>query len=423
MKICIISNGIVPPEHYGGTERVIDWLTRELAAMGQTVYFIGPPGSKVASAEKSVLIDFSALDEKSVHPEIRGAVPPDTDIVHDHAFYGDYGRPTVKTMHGLPEGVEDFGPEFSFVSNSHRLACGCPSNPFVYNGIDPDDYLFSAKKEDYFLFLGKVDWEVKGLSVAMGIAKSKKLKLVIAGDFIDPAFYREKLKRELTADIRYIGPVGGEDKRKLLSGARALIFPTLWPEPFGLVAVEAMASGTPVLSTYNGAMCEIMVNGVTGYLCETVSEMESGVDLLRRIDPEACRARVRDNFSARIMAQRYLRLYQQTIRAFHAGSGTAGNASPTACKGRSLEDWLEIINRHIVNEKIDDAVLSVERMLQSHPHYYQGYSYLYHLLTISGDRQKAEKVVTLLNSYRDDIAGVLENACNSSLTAHETHRH
>jgi glycosyltransferase involved in cell wall biosynthesis len=253
-------------------------------------------------------------------------IPSDTDIVQVHcASHLDYGYPVVKTVHGYPfyrkgrplAQRNDFDRHYSFVSDSHRKVCGRPENPYVLNGIDLNEYIYSEDKDDYFLFLGKVDQGAKGLALTLKIAYELKLKLLIAGDFLNPDYYETTLKGLVDNNVKYIGPVGGQYKAELLSRARAVISPAIWPEPFGLVVAEALASGTPVLTSYEGAMPEIMIQGVTGFMCQSVGEMKSRVKDLDKIEPLNCRKHVEELFTTGRMAQDYLKLYERVIEQYH----------------------------------------------------------------------------------------------------------
>lgn len=324
MRVVLVSPGVTPPRHYGGTERVVAWLGRELAALGHEVTLLAPPGSEAPWAVRTAVFSPPPGNINAQALDLDDLIPPDADILHLHfAQPRDFPFPMLKTVHGYPFHVTgrdtwaepgEFGPEYSFVSDAHRRTCGRPDNPFVHNGIDLDEYVFRADKEGYFLFLGKLDWNVKGLPSALRLAREEGLRLVLAGDFLDPGFYARELKPLLGPGLEYAGPVGGADKAELLAGARALLFPTLWPEPFGLVAVEALASGTPVLTTCNGALPEIMVQGVTGFMGRSFQETREQLRGLDGIDPRACRTRVEERFTARRMAEDYLRLYLRRIR-------------------------------------------------------------------------------------------------------------
>jgi glycosyltransferase involved in cell wall biosynthesis len=327
----MFSPGVVPPAHYGGTERVVDWLIKELTSQGHTIYFFGPHGSSVPRAEKVFFHDSAKMNINSNPVDIRDRIPGDTDIVHIHCASNiDYGYPVLKTVHGYPFHVKDqpfaqsdqFDDHYSFVSNAHRNMCGRPQNPYVYNGIKLEDYYYSEDKDDYFLFMGKLDWNAKGLEFALLIAKEMKLKLILAGDFMDPSSYERDIKGCLSDDIKYVGPVSGGVKAELLSRAKGLLSPIRWPEPFGLVVTEALASGTPVLTTNLGAMPEIMVQGVTGFICDTVGDFKQGVNLINKIYPKKCREHVENKFTSFHMASDYTTLYNTIINQYNDTSET-----------------------------------------------------------------------------------------------------
>ena len=419
----------MPPAHYGGTERVIDWLIKELAALGHRLTYLGPAGSSVPAAAE--LVPPPDPTSSMVSPaDFLDRIPTGTDIVHVHCAADlDFGVPTLKTIHGYPfskPGTRFYGERrnfdqfCSFVSNAQRNLCGRIENPFVHNGIDLSEYRYEERKDDYFLFLAKVDWPEKGLWTAIDVARQRGLKLLIAGDFIDPSFYERELKPHLDAHIRYVGPVGGTEKAELLARARALLFPVAWPEPFGLAVVEALASGTPVLATDYGAMPEIMAPGITGYLCggafsvaDIAGEMAAQVDRLDLIDPAACRQRVLDLFTSRIMAENYLKLYGRVIEADRRDreSGPAADRLRQRVERdpADLEAWLELTNEELGCGRVGEAIATLNRMLEVNPHCYQGYAYLHRLYLLAGDQGRAGRVAGLLREYRDGIAEVLQN--------------
>ncbi|WP_028575560.1 glycosyltransferase family 4 protein [Desulfonatronovibrio hydrogenovorans] len=323
MKICIVAGGRIPCRFYGGTERVVYWLVKELAGMGLEVTLVAPKGSSHAQAHRVITFRKTGNEINRCPPDIQSLIPADIDLVHIHFAYKEkLSIPALKTVHGYPfhytgrkvyARPEEFDGQTSFVSDAHRRVCGLPENPFIHNGLDPDEYLFQREKNDYLLFLGKVDWNVKGLPLAMKIAQETKTRLVIAGDFLDPHFFQNQLKPRLSPLVSYAGPVDGQKKAGLLARAKALIFPTLWPEPFGLVAIEAMISGTPVLGTRNGALPEIIEHGRTGFLAARPSETIDQLGRIEELDPEACRSHVLKRFTSRIMARNYLELYKRII--------------------------------------------------------------------------------------------------------------
>lgn len=325
MKISIISGGKIPRQYYGGTERVIYWLVKELAILGHEVSLSAPEGSYHPYAEEVITY---ARPEGDINQKIPSDIPDEffenADLLHVHfACHKDFRKPVLKTVHGYPFHFtgrneyacpHEFDEATSFVSDAHRRVCGLPNNPYVYNGLDPEEYVFRQGKKSYFLFLGKVDWNVKGLAVAIKIAEKTGMELTIAGDFLDKSFYKTELRPRLSSLIKYVGPVGGQDKAELLADAKALLFPTLWPEPFGLVAIEAMISGTPVLGTTNGALPEIIDHGKTGFMASKPSDTIDQLRRLEEIDPANCRRHVLNKFTSRIMAQNYLNVYLEVIK-------------------------------------------------------------------------------------------------------------
>lgn len=316
---------------------MVAWLGKALARQGHEVILLAPPGSKAAFAAKLVEvplppgnINLAPLDLTAFLAEEDLFGPGRIDVLHIHcASPVTYPLPVLKTVHGYPfhyTGREswaersEFGPEYSFVSRAHATACGWPDGDFVHNGLDLEEYVYSENKDDYLLFLGRVDWNVKGLGFALRLAKESRLPLRIAGTFLDPAHYENELKPEMDrinscgGDVKYLGPVAGQEKAELISKARAFLHFALWPEPFGLTVIEALASGTPVLCTPHGAMPEIMQQGVTGFMGQSFGQTLEQLGRLKSINPKACRRRVEENFTATHMANNYLKLYLKRIR-------------------------------------------------------------------------------------------------------------
>ncbi len=312
MRVAIYSPTKIPPDNYGGTERVIWWLIKGLYELGVETYLIAPPGSYHPFVKEVIWADPPKGDPSLTPIHLDHLLPEDAHVLHmHHLSILKYNIPTLKTFHGIPHPcVRQLVDEFTcFLSQSHRLASGFPRNPFVYNGLDPSEFSFSESKDDYFLFLSKIDRPEKGLGVAIEVAKKAGVRLVIAGNYTSNGFYRDFLKPRLSKSITYVGPVGGELKKELLSKAKALIFPTLWPEPFGLVAIEAMVSGTPVVTTYMGAMPEVVVHGKTGFLCKSFEDMVKAIGMVEDTDPHLCRDWVLSRFTHVRMAADYLKIY------------------------------------------------------------------------------------------------------------------
>lgn len=330
MKIALFSPGITPPKNYGGTERVVCWLGEALAALGHEVVLLAPPGSYASCAARFAEVPLPAGNintaQLDLMPFLKDAGAEDAHILHIHcASPVQYDMPVLKTVHGYPfhyTGREEwatrseFGPEYSFISRSHAAICGWPEGAVVYNGLNPNEYIYEEQKDDYLLFLGKVDWNVKGLPFALRLARESRCPLRIAGTFMDPDFYQRELKDEIAkinfsgGDVQYVGPVAGVDKAKLIAKARAFVHFALWPEPFGLVVIEALVSGTPVLCTPHGAMAEIMVQGETGFIGSSFQETLAQEKIVHDISPKKCRDRVLARFTATHMAKAYLEVYK-----------------------------------------------------------------------------------------------------------------
>lgn len=298
MRVGLWHHRTVPVEKYGGTERVVVWLADALARLGHRPVLLTPPGSRSSSARVEA-VPRDVVERAGEDPgfALDPHLPDDLDVLHCHsAVRGRVDMPRITTIHGNGE-PGAFGPSDVFVSRDHMERM--EGDRFVHNGVDPDDFDYREEKEDWFLFLSKARWSVKGVDRAERIAKRAGIQLVIAGG------RRFNWSRRITS----VGMVGGERKRRLLAGALGLIFPVRWEEPFGLVVVEAMASGTPVIASRRGALPELVTPGV-GFLCDDEDDFVDAVGRVDEIDPAACRERVESRFTAERMARRYLELYR-----------------------------------------------------------------------------------------------------------------
>lgn len=309
----------LPVKEYGGIERVVVWLVKGLKELGHEVTLISQEGSAVPHCN-NVCGPFNGIDVPP--PEIlKGLLPHNTDILHFHSddkFDGNYGVPVVVTVYGCRDNMHGLGRNYCFISDAQRQYWGYPKNPFIHIGLDHADYIYREKKDDYLLFLSRVDWKVKGVDWAVKVAEKTGTRLIIAGNvhrrsFVS-SYFRGYLKKKLTDKITYVGPVGGELKAMLLAKARALIFPTQWCEPFGIVTIEALASGTPVITTYNGAMPEIVEHGKTGFLCKDINGMVDAVKNIDSIKPQDCLKRVEEKFHYKKMAEEYIKLYKSFLK-------------------------------------------------------------------------------------------------------------
>jgi glycosyltransferase involved in cell wall biosynthesis len=232
--------------------------------------------------------------------ELSSLVPPGSDILH--AFYPPRTAPAgpwVFTLEGsTPAGVTRPANTI-YVSANHAERHG--SRSFVYNGLDPADYVFRAGKEDYDLFLGRLH-SSKGWQLAVEGAKLAQRKLILAGGW----------RPSLSRFIRFVGEVDGREKAALLAGARLLWMPAQWEEPFGLTLIEALWSGTPVLGTRRGSLPEVLSPAVAEF-GDSVEELVARLPAMAWKDPDACRARAQRYFSHIVMAEEYVRFYRHYL--------------------------------------------------------------------------------------------------------------
>jgi glycosyltransferase involved in cell wall biosynthesis len=320
MKIAHFSNEILPVNYYGVVERVIVWLLEGLQRMGHKNYLLAPHGTHCPYAEVIPVQKVKKIEVES--PTLDGKIPADANVLHYHYGYSyfDYKLPTLKTIHGYAWLDKQLDGTFNFLSDAHRRAYKRPDLPFVHNGLKPEEYLYRENKEDFLLFLSRADWKVKGLPVAIEVARRTGMKIIIAGNahrkFVEGYAGFGYLKRHFGKNCLYVGEVGGQIKAAYLAKAKAMIFPTQWEEPFGLVAIEAMVSGTPVITTHHGAMPEIVVDKKTGFLCDSVEDMVNAVRRINDISPMDCRKRVLEHFHYMRMAEDYIKLYIKQINDY-----------------------------------------------------------------------------------------------------------
>ena len=224
-------------------------------------------------------------------------------------------KPAVYTCHMKEEG-RIATPSWIFVSRSLAKAFGC--DRFVLNGIDPANLIFSATKQDYLLFLGSMHRAVdKGLTQALELSRSSGFRLIVAGTGLDRSTVEYVSGLCAAAKAEYVGDVRGEKKAELLTSAKAVLFPSRLHEGCPLAIIEALMSGTPVISARCGGTVEILTPE-TGFLCDTEAEWSAAVDRLHEISPARCRAHALENFHYRRMVRDYEREYLREIESFSA---------------------------------------------------------------------------------------------------------
>jgi len=330
----------VPPAGYGGTEWVVRYLCDGLVAAGHEVHLFATGDSRTPAILHAYypqqLPEVMALPGAMSSYEARHVVDAvatiraDTgfDVVHDHsgfqlvAFARYLGLPPLLhtihcafDTHALPF-YEQFARAASYATISDYQRSVGPAElnwaGTVYNALPVDGWPLRTDKEGYLLVFGRVA-EAKGFHLAIEIARRSGRRLVMAGVVQEwyRNYFHECVEPEIDGDqIVFENEVTDERKRELFAGADAFLFPILWPEPFGLVMVEAMAAGTPVVALRNGSVSEVVDDGVTGFVCDDVDGMLAALDRLGEIDPYVCRRTVEERFSVAAMTAGYEAMYR-----------------------------------------------------------------------------------------------------------------
>ncbi|MEF3076700.1 glycosyltransferase family 4 protein [Methylobacter sp. Wu1] len=327
----------VPPKTYGGTERVVHYLTEALVQQGHEVTLFASADSRTSAKLHAIVPEALRLAPEKRDPVAWhmlqlaqvSSVAESFDFIHFHTDYFHFPlwrkmrTPQVTTLHGrldLPDLKSLFNefldmPVIS-IANHQRdpLPMACWTDT-VYNGIPIDLYDFQSDAGEYLAFLGRMSPE-KGAEAAIEIALNAGMPLKMAAkiDDLDREYFETRIRPHLDHPlIEFIGEVDERGKNELLGGAKALIFPIAWPEPFGLVMIEAMACGTPVIAYRRGSVPEVMINGVTGYVVASKEEAVSAIDRIDQIDRGVCRSYFEERFSAERMAKNYVNAYQKLM--------------------------------------------------------------------------------------------------------------
>ncbi len=266
MKIIHIStpNNLVPPEGYGGTERVVHWLSKAQVEAGHTVYVVAPEGGDTPAI--NIPIPLWVSEEEAYKSYYQAILDINPNIVHDHTCSQLFRLrhpifPGISTHHN-----ERFQPVSNTVYPTAADAKDNASEKFVHHGLDLSEYTYCDKKKDFFLFLGAIHPR-KNVDLAIKIADKAKVPLVISGPVRHPGYFAKKVRKGLSENIIYRGETFGVIKKHLLKKARAFFYPSSW-ESFGLSVIEAMVSGTPVIVSDIPPFHEIVQEGVTGFICK-----------------------------------------------------------------------------------------------------------------------------------------------------------
>ena len=338
MRIALIAAPFiaVPPAEYGGTELFVGQLAEGLSKAGVDAV-VYANGESTVQAERRWLYERSLWPIKQ--PErawirelnhtswaIRDALK-DCDVIHVQspqglAFSHLVDRPFVLTLHGPHEDYlsEYYAryPDVQYVciSDAQCRQESLPHLRTIHHGIDLSLYRLVENKQQYLSFIGRIA-PIKGTHLAIDVAHRTGIPLKIAGE-VQPTFreyFESKIRPKIDGKlVEYIGPADLQAKNELLGNSMAMLFPIQWNEPFGLVMVEAMACGTPVIALPGGSVPEVVVEGVSGHVCRSIREMTRCIRDLNT-KPADVRRYVEENFSVEVMVRKYINLYQETLRA------------------------------------------------------------------------------------------------------------
>jgi glycosyltransferase involved in cell wall biosynthesis len=327
----------VPPKQYGGTERVVSYLTEELVRLGHqvTLFASGDSVTKarlLAPCPQALRLGGKCVDPLAQHLVMLEQVHREAsrfDLIHYHIDYLHFPLSRrrrhrhLTTLHGrldipdLPCLYEEYPTEpVLSISNAQRRPLSWLNwLGTVYHGLPTDLYTFQPQPGEYLAFLGRFSPE-KGLDRAIAIAHGAGLKLKIAAklDKADRDYFKEEIEPLLQhPSVEYLGEIGGQEKDEFLGKARALLFPIDWPEPFGLVMIEALACGTPVIAWRAGSVPEVLEDGVTGFVVGSVPEAVRAVERIETLSRQRCRQVFEQRFTAARMAQDYLAIYRRLL--------------------------------------------------------------------------------------------------------------
>jgi glycosyltransferase involved in cell wall biosynthesis len=327
----------IPPKLYGGTERVVSYLTEELVRLGHevTLFASGDSETKaklVAACPRALWQDSDCREALPHHVRLMELIFHDVsrfDAIHFHCDYLHFPMlrrhpcPNVTTLHGqlhIPDLKPLFGEynEVPLVSVSNYQRRPIPDANWlstIHHGLPLDLHTYREKPGDYLAFLGRLSPE-KRVDRAIEIARRAGMKLKIAARIYpeERAYFQETIKpllHESQSWVEFIGEVGGKEKDAFLGNALALLFPVDWPEPFGLVMIEAMACGTPVIGWRNGSVPEVIADGVAGFVVDNLEDAVRAVERVSGLSRIACRQIFEKRFNVARMAQDYVEVYRR----------------------------------------------------------------------------------------------------------------
>jgi glycosyltransferase involved in cell wall biosynthesis len=353
----------VPPKAYGGTERVVSYLTEELVKQGHDVTLFASGDSVttaklIAPCARSLRLDKTCIDSLSHHIRLLDMVferIAEFDVIHFHIDYLHFPLSVrqrirhVTTLHGrldMPELVPLYKrfhrvPLIS-ISNAQRVPLYWANwQATVFHGVPENLYKPNEKPQDYLAFLGRISPE-KGVDRAIEIARrsGRKIKIAAKIDPADESYFRQTIEPIINDPCcEYIGEIGEREKGEFLGNASALLFPIDWPEPFGLVLIEAMACGTPVIAYPKGSVPEILEDGVSALFVDDVDAAVQAVDRIGTVSRRKCREVFERRFTARRMACNYVKVFENLY-------APAKNGASVLSAAKESKAGLEPFGRH-----------------------------------------------------------------------------
>ncbi|MCO6440901.1 MAG: glycosyltransferase family 4 protein [Nitrococcus mobilis] len=331
----------VPPKYYGGTERVVSYLTEELIEQGHEVTLFAS-GDSITRAtlypivDRALRLDCRYQDLLAYHIlmlDKLAKLAPEFDIIHFHIDYLHFPLvralkiPHVTTLHGRLD-IPDFIPLYQHFSDLPTISISNDQRrplPFlnwqatIYHGLPEKLYKFYPQPDNYLAFIGRISREKRpDRAIEMAIRAGMEIYIAAKVDKADKEYFEDQIKPLLAHPlVHYIGEIGEKEKNDFLGRASALLFPIDWPEPFGLVMVESMACGTPVIAYPRGSVPEVIQNGETGFIVENSDQALTAIERISQISRWRCRQVFEERFTDRRMTKEYLEVYQ-TITAASA---------------------------------------------------------------------------------------------------------
>ena len=325
----------VPPHGYGGTERVVSWLTEALAADGHELVLFASGDSRTAAqlvpcAPRALRLDPNAHEPIATHLLMLEQVfqrAGDFDVIHAHVDYLAFPfarrseTPVVTTLHGrldLPV-LQPLFREYReqrviSISNDQRKPLPHARwQATIHHGLPPDLFHFHDEPDDYLAFLGRISPEKRvDRAIEIAVRAGRRLRIAAKIDAADRKYYETEIRHLFEHPlVEYVGELGETEKNEFLGQAAAVLFPIDWPEPFGLIMIESLACGTPLIAWPHGSVPEVIDEGVTGFLCRDVDAAARAVEDLPKLSRGRCREVFEERFTAERMAREYAAVYQR----------------------------------------------------------------------------------------------------------------